>query len=97
MTDSEQPHSVTDRIARLETAMTGLKEMLVYREKLMDERIDRLDAHNRMQDQEQEKFATETKGSVKGILRLIWAGMSWLVCAVGVLLLAGALKVLGIV
>lgn len=94
----EQPHrALTERIAALEAAMTHMKDIQAYRERMQEDRFDRLDAHNRAQDVEAEKFATETKESVKGIYKLIWSGMSWLVCATGGLLLAAALKLLGIV
>lgn len=89
--------SATDRLTALEAGMEHMRQTLAYREQMLQERIDRLDAHNRAQDVEAEKFATETKESVKGIYKLIWSGMSWLVCATGGLLLAAALKLLGIV
>ncbi len=97
MTEEQPQRDLTDRLTRLETAITHMKEMLSYREQMFQERIDRLDAHNRAQDAEAEKSASETKQSIKAIDRLLWTGMSWLVCATGGLLLAAALKVLGIV
>lgn len=94
----EQPHrALTERIAALEAAMTHMKDIQAYRERMQEDRFDRLDAHNRAQDVEAEKFATETKDSVRAINKLLWSGMSWLVCATGGLLLAAALKLLGIV
>jgi len=97
MTQEQPPRDLTDRLTRLETTMAGLEKMLAYREQMLQERIDRLDAQNRAQDALAEASAKDLKGSVETINATLWRGMAWLVTACGMLLVAAALKVLGLV
>lgn len=96
MTEEQPLRDLTDRITRLETAMTGLEKMLAYRERMIEMRIDTLDARNRGQDQEQETFAAMVKEKLAEYDKLLLKILAWLATAVGGLLLAGACKVLGI-
>ena len=93
----EQPHrALTERIAALEAAMTGLEKSLAYREEMFRLRLDQLDARNRAQDQEQEEFAKMVKGKFGEYDRMLLKTLGWLATAVGGMMFAAAWKVLGI-
>jgi len=93
----EQPHrALTERIAALEAAMTGLEKSLAYREEMFRLRLDQLDARNRAQDQEQEAFASMVKGKLGEYDRMLLKILGWLTTAVGGMMFAAAWKVLGI-
>lgn len=96
MTEEQPRPTATERLIALETAMAGMKDMLSYREQMLLDRIERLDARNRGQDQEQEAFAAMVKEKLGEYDALLLKSLAWLATAVGGMLLAGACKVLGI-
>lgn len=96
MTEEQPPRELTDRLTRLETAMTGLEKSLAYREKMYEMRLDQLDARNRAQDEEQEEFAKIVKGKFGEYDKMLLKTLGWLATAVGGMMFAGLWKVLGI-
>lgn len=93
----EQPHrALTERIAALEAAMTGLEKSLAYQEEMFRLRLDQFDARNRAQDQEQEEFAKIVKGKFGEYDKMLLKTLGWLATAVAGMMLAAVWKVLGI-
>jgi RPA family protein len=80
----------------LETAMTGMEKMLAYREQMLEDRIDRLDAHNRAQDQQAKAETEAQRSEIKEIKSMVWSAVKWLGSATGLVLLSATFKTLGL-
>lgn len=88
--------SATDRITALETGMEHMRQTLAYREQMLQERIDRLDAHNRGQDAEAKELAGLLRAEIKEIKAIVWSAVKWLGGATGMVLLSATFKTLGL-
>jgi len=86
MTDSEQPHSVTDRITALEVSLAHMRE-----------RIGELVAHNRVQDMEAEKQSDRTAKEIEKLRETAWSFIKWLGGTLFAVLSSVILKTLGLV
>ena len=89
--------ALTERLITVEAAIAHMRELASIREQVTAQRIETLVAHNRFQDQEQEKLAERLGKKIDEIQATLWSGLRWLGALFGTTLLSVVLKTLGLV
>ncbi len=87
----------TERLTTLEARVAHIRELMDERDKGVSTRIAELIAHNRLQDQEQEKLIERLGVKIEEIQATLWSGLKWLGGLLATTLLSVVLKTLGLV